>query len=103
MLALIKEYPELAVVQDADRLDAIGAVGIGRAFAFGGAKGRTLGSTMEHFDDKLLKLEGMMKTDIGRRLAKERTERMALMKQWWEMETGTGDLPELREVVSNGV
>lgn len=103
VLALIEEYPELAVVQDADRLDAIGAVGIGRAFAFGGAKNRTLESTMEHFDDKLLKLEGMMKTDFGRKLATERTERMVLMKEWWEMETGTGELSESKEVVSNGL
>ncbi|KAF7563464.1 hypothetical protein G7046_g675 [Stylonectria norvegica] len=67
---LIARHPELAVVQDADRLDAIGAVGIGRVFAFGGAKGRTLGQSMEHFDEKLLRLEGMMKTDEGRRLAR---------------------------------
>jgi uncharacterized protein len=75
--ALVETYPELAVVQDADRLDAIGAVGIARTFE----------NTMEHFDDKLLLLEGMMKTDEGRRMAKERTERLRLMKQWWQEET----------------
>ncbi|KAF4974267.1 hypothetical protein FZEAL_8816 [Fusarium zealandicum] len=85
--ALVETYPELAVIQDADRLDAIGAVGIARTFAFGGAKARTLENTMEHFDDKLLLLEGMMKTDEGRRMARERTERLRLMKHWWEDET----------------
>ncbi|KAI5462387.1 hypothetical protein BGZ63DRAFT_423645 [Mariannaea sp. PMI_226] len=85
---LIEKHPELAVVQDADRLDAIGAVGIARTFAFGGAKNRTLENTMEHFDDKLLLLEGMMKTDEGMRLAKERTSRLRLMKEWWLSETG---------------
>lgn len=86
--ALIAQYPELAVVQDADRLDAIGAVGIGRTFAFGGAKGRTLEDTIDHFSDKLVKLAGMMKTDTGRALAKERTERIRKMQEWWLLETG---------------
>lgn len=80
-------YPELAVVQDADRLDAIGAVGIGRAFAFGGAKGRAMGESMDHFDDKLVRLEGMMKTETGRALARQRTERLRLMQAWWREET----------------
>ncbi|KAG5966189.1 hypothetical protein E4U57_003020 [Claviceps arundinis] len=84
---LIEEHPELAVVQDADRLDAIGAVGIGRAFAFGGAKGREMGQTMEHFEEKLVKLGGMMKTVEGRRLAAERTERIERMMEWWTLET----------------
>lgn len=84
---LIQQHPELAVVQDADRLDAIGAVGIGRAFTFGGAKGRALGDSIEHFEEKLLKLETMMKTHVGREMARERTERMRLMQEWWRQET----------------
>lgn len=87
VLALIEEHPELAVVQDADRLDAIGAVGIGRTFAFGGARGRSLEDTIEHFGDKLVKLEGMMKTEAGRRMARERTERLLQMQEWWRLET----------------
>lgn len=87
VLALIEEHPELAVVQDADRLDAIGAVGIGRCFAFGAAKGRSLHDAMEHFDDKLVKLEGMMKTERGRQLAVVRTRRLREMMEWWRLET----------------
>jgi uncharacterized protein len=84
---LIQKYPELAIVQDADRLDAIGAVGIGRTFTFGGAKGaRNMGETIQHFDDKLERLEGMMKTEPGKRMARERTERLKVFKQWWEEE-----------------
>ncbi|KAG6019524.1 hypothetical protein E4U41_003181 [Claviceps citrina] len=84
---LVGEHPELAVVQDADRLDALGAVGIGRAFAFGGARGRDMAQTMEHFGEKLVKLRGMMKTAEGRRLAEERTERIERMMEWWRLET----------------
>lgn len=84
---LITRYPELAVVQDADRLDAIGAVGIGRTFTFGGAKGaRHMDETVQHFEDKLEKLEGMMKTAPGKKLARERTERLKMFKVWWEEE-----------------
>ncbi len=88
VVALIEEHPELAVVQDADRLDAIGAAGIGRTFAFGAAKGRDLEDTIRHFEEKLLRLEGMMKTETGRALARERSERIRLMLEWWLLETG---------------
>ncbi|KAH8881570.1 HD domain-containing protein [Thozetella sp. PMI_491] len=86
--ALIQTHPELAVVQDADRIDAIGAVGLGRMFTFGGAKtNRSMADTMDHLDEKLLRLESMIKTEAGRKIAKERTERLLLFKQWWKDET----------------
>lgn len=98
---LVAEVPELGVVQDADRLDAIGAVGIGRAFTFGGAmggkekekekangKGRGMQETIQHFVDKLEALEALMKTDEGRRLAVERTRRLRLFREWWGEEIG---------------
>ena len=60
------------IVQDADRLDAIGAVGIARTFAFGGEHGRNLDSSIQHFHDKLLLLKDEMNTAAARRLAEER-------------------------------
>ncbi|KAI2638824.1 hypothetical protein GGS26DRAFT_359341 [Hypomontagnella submonticulosa] len=83
---LIQSYPELAVVQDADRLDAIGSIGIGRTFTFSGSRNSPMTDSIQHFDDKLLKLEGMMKTDVGRELARERTARMREFLKWWDEE-----------------
>jgi len=83
---------EAALVQDADRLDAIGAIGIARAFAYGGHKGRLLhdpavpvvthdsfasyqkntAPTINHFYEKLLHLKDRLNTDSGRAVAAER-------------------------------
>ena len=80
------------VVQDADRLDALGAIGIARAFAYGGYRGQPLhdpeaapfmadsaesykthrGSTRNHFPEKLLLLADRMHTETARRIARER-------------------------------
>jgi uncharacterized protein len=71
---VLAKYPELGIVQDADRLDAIGAVGVARCFAFGGAKkqGQPMAAALEHFEEKLVKLPDMMKTETGKEMAKER-------------------------------
>lgn len=86
--AILGAHPELAIVQDADRLDAIGSIGIARVFSFGAAKApdRGMRGCIDHFSDKLEKIEGMMKTETGRQLAKERTERLKIFRRWWDEE-----------------
>ena len=83
-------------VQDADRLDALGAIGIARTFAYGGSHQRPLydpevppklnmnqeayqksnSSSLNHFYEKLFLLENMMNTPTGRRIARKRTQYM---------------------------
>lgn len=84
--------PELDIVQDADRLDALGAIGIARAFHYGGYKNREIynpdlppeteltgekykkstAPTINHFYEKLLRLKDLMNTPTGKRMAAER-------------------------------
>ena len=75
------------IVQDADRLDAIGAIGIARTFAFGGSHGRPLDDSISHFHEKLLLIKDLMNTPEAREIAEERH---ALMEQFlteYEKET----------------
>lgn len=65
---------EIRIVQDADRMDAMGAVGIARTFAYGGAKGRSLGESLSHFDEKLLLLYDLLSTPEAKRMALPRHE-----------------------------
>lgn len=60
------------IVQDADRLDAMGAIGIARTFAFGGEHGRSLASSIDHFHEKLLLLKDSMNTEAAKTMAKGR-------------------------------
>ncbi|KAK4178345.1 hypothetical protein QBC36DRAFT_182876 [Triangularia setosa] len=86
---VLAKYSELGVVQDADRLDALGAVGLARMFTFGGAKrSRSLQASVDHIEEKLVKLESMMKTPEGKRIAVERTERLRRYQREWEEEVG---------------
>lgn len=64
--------PEGCIVQDADRLDAMGAIGIARTFAYGGEHGRSLQASVQHFHDKLLQLKDLMNTETGKKLAQTR-------------------------------
>ena len=97
--------PELDVIQDADRLDAIGAIGIARCFNYGGFKNRSLYDpaiepnlemtkeqykksttpTINHFYEKLLLLKDKMNTKTGQLLAKERHRYMeGFLQQFYE-------------------
>ena len=66
------ETIEGKIVQDADRLDAMGAIGIARTFAYGGKQGRSLEDGIKHFHEKLLLLKDELNTDPARRMAAER-------------------------------
>jgi uncharacterized protein len=96
------------IVQDADRLDAIGAVGISRVFAYSGAKGRPIhdptmlprqamtkdeyrsghDTAINHFYEKLLKLKQLMNTEYGRQMAQQRH---TFMEQYLEQFYGEWD------------
>ncbi len=64
------------IVQDADRLDAIGAIGIVRCFSYGAKNNRSYSSSLKHFDEKLLLLKDMMNTSKGKKIAEKRHKYM---------------------------
>jgi len=60
------------VLQDADRLDAIGAIGIYRAISYSCVHGRSIDDTIKHFEEKILKLKDTLHTESAKKLAKEK-------------------------------
>lgn len=106
-----EHMPELDIVQDADRLDALGAIGIARAFNYGGFKGHEIykpgiqpktyktpdeyessdSSTINHFYEKLLNLKDMMNTETGKKLAEERHRYMEGFLKQFLTEWNTAD------------
>ena len=79
--------PEGRIVQDADRLDALGALGIARTFAYGGRHGRGLEESVRHFHEKLLLLKDGMNTDAAKALAAPRHAFLEAFLAEWERET----------------
>ena len=65
----------------------MGAIGIARTFAYGGRAGRTMESSRQHFDEKLLLLKDMINTEAGRRMAEERHNFMKAFLEEYDMET----------------
>jgi uncharacterized protein len=105
-----KKSLELKIVQDADRLDALGAIGIARTFAYGGKTNRPIydpkikpelkinkkdyrqrtAPSINHFYEKLLKLKDLMNTKTGRKIAESRHKFLqAYLKQFFK-EWGDG-------------
>ena len=85
------DTPEGRIVQDADRLDAVGAIGIARTFAYGGKHGRAPEDSIAHFHEKLLLLKDMMNTEKAKELAEGRHAFMEAFLREWDAETKTGD------------
>lgn len=107
--SVVPETLEGKIVQDADRLDAMGAIGIARCFAYGGNRGRKLydpeilpeldmdaqvylqneGTSVNHFYEKLFRLKDMMNTEQARKIAEERDRFLhqyleLFLKEWNE-------------------
>ena len=79
---------EIRIVQDADRIDAIGAVGIARTFAFGGAKNKGLSDGLKHFDEKLLLLYDLLSTEEAKRISLPRHEFLKAFYEQYKNEAG---------------
>ncbi|RLI74954.1 phosphohydrolase [Archaeoglobales archaeon] len=65
---------EAKILSDADKLDAIGAIGVARAFLYSGEERRAIEETLNHFEEKLLKLKDLLYTNTAKKIAEKRHE-----------------------------
>ncbi len=63
---------EAKILSDADKLDAMGAIGVARTFLYSKETARGIKETIEHFEEKLLRLYGLLHTETARKIGKER-------------------------------
>jgi len=77
---------EAAILSDADKLDALGAIGVARVFMYSGAHGRGIEESVRHFHEKILKLPNLMLTEPGKRIAEERVKIVRLFLEGLEKE-----------------
>ena len=63
---------EAKILSDADKLDAIGAIGVARVFMYSGEHGRDIEASLRHFEEKILKLKDLMYTETAKRIAEDR-------------------------------
>ena len=82
------ETLEGKIVQDADRLDALGAIGVARTFAYGGEHGRSLDESVAHFHEKLLLLKDELNTETARKFAEPRHTFLERFLEEYERESG---------------
>lgn len=82
------ETLEGRIVQDADRLNALGAIGVARTFAYGGEHGRSLDESVAHFHEKLLLLKDELNTETARKLAEPRHAFLEQFLEEYEKESG---------------
>jgi len=78
------------VLSDADKIDAIGAIGIARVFIYSGAHGRSIPESLEHIRRKILTLGKHVRTKVGERLAAERIHRVETFLNWIREELSAG-------------
>ncbi len=79
---------EGVVLSDADKIDAVGAVGVARVFIYGGTHGRNLSDSLKHLTTKILSLKRYVETTPAKKIVELRSKRVELFLSWISEELG---------------